>query len=153
MKIVELKERNSLFERALQVFWNELGNEQNYKFYEDAMIHSLNHSSDLPRFYVALENEAIIGTYALLRNDLNSRQDLCPWLACLYVKEEFRGREIGSKLLQHSLIETANKGYDKLYLSTDLDGYYEKYGWRNSGVVYGVSGGNIKLYEKETGLK
>lgn len=152
MQIVELKEKNSLFEKAVKLFWQEWGNENNYTFYEDAMIHSLSNSSDLPRFYVALEDEAIIGTYALLRNDLNSRQDLCPWLACLYVKEEYRGREIGSKLLQHSLKEASKKGYDKLYLSTDLDGYYEKYGWRNSGVVYGASGGSIKLYEKETGL-
>ncbi|MFD1851605.1 GNAT family N-acetyltransferase [Oceanobacillus bengalensis] len=153
MQIVELQEKNRLFEKAVKVFWEEWGNEHNYKFYEDAMIHSCSITSGIPRFYVAIEKEEIIGTYALLRNDLNSRQDLCPWLACLFVKEEYRGREIGSKLLQHSLKEAAKKGYDKLYLSTDLDGYYEKYGWRNSGVVYGVSGGHIKLYEKDTSFK
>ncbi|MEK4247374.1 GNAT family N-acetyltransferase [Psychrobacillus sp. FSL K6-2684] len=152
MQIIELQERNNLFEKAIQVFWKEWGNEHNYKFYEDAMIHSCRFS-DIPRFYVMIEEEEIIGTYALLRNDLNSRQDLCPWLACLFVKEEYRGREIGLMLLQHSLKEAASKGYDKLYLSTDLEGYYEKYGWKNNGVVYGVSGDHIKLYEKETGLK
>lgn len=152
MEIVELKERNSLFDKAVQVFWKQWGNENNYKFYEDAIVHSFTTSTDIPRFYVAIENGQIIGTYALLRNDLNSRQDLCSWLACLYVDEEFRGREIGSKLLQHSLQEAAKKGYDKLYLSTDLEDYYEKYGWRNSGLVYGVSGNHIKLYEKETDL-
>ncbi len=83
---------------------------------------------------------------------MNSRQDLCPWLACLYVNEKHRGKEIGAMLLQHGLKETAKKGYENLYLSTDLEGYYEKYGWNNSGVVYGVSGDYIKLYEKETGL-
>jgi len=153
MEIVELKDRNSLFDKAVQVFWKQWGNENNYKFYEDAIVHSCTTSSDIPRFYVAIENGQIIGTYALLRNDLNSRQDLCPWLACLYVDEEFRGREIGSKLLQHSLQEAAKKGYDMLYLSTDLEDYYEKYCWRNSGLVYGVSGNHIKLYEKETDLK
>lgn len=114
------------------------------------MIHTINIPSEIPRFYVALEDDEIIGTYALLRNDLNSRQDLCPWLACLFVEDNYRGREIGSKLLQHGLQEAAKKGFDKLYLSSDLDGYYEKYGWINSGVVYGVSGGHIKIYEKET---
>lgn len=153
MKIVELQDRNSLFEKAIQVFWKEWGNENNYKFYEDAIIHSCSNSSDIPRFYVAIKKGEIIGTYALLRNDLNSRQDLCPWLACLFVKEKYRGRETGSKLLQHSLKEAAKIGYYKLYLSTDLDGYYEKYGWKNSGIVYGVSGEHIKLYEKETGLE
>ncbi|WP_416150117.1 GNAT family N-acetyltransferase [Salipaludibacillus sp. HK11] len=150
MQIVELKDRNSLFEEAIQVFWKEWGNENNYQFYEDCMIHSCSVPSEIPKFYVAIEEGEIIGTYALLRNDLNSRQDLCPWLACLFVKDKYRGRKIGSKLLQHSLREAKKKGYDKLYLSTDLDGYYEKYGWKNSGIVYGVSGEYIKLYEKET---
>ncbi|WP_236634830.1 GNAT family N-acetyltransferase [Alteribacter lacisalsi] len=65
--------------------------------------------------------------------------------------KEYRGRELGSKLLEHSLREAAKMGYSRLYLSTDLEGYYEKYGWENSGIVYGVSGAHIKLYEKETG--
>lgn len=150
MEIVELQERNSLFEKAIHVFWRQWGNEDNYKFYEDAMVHSLNKASNLPRFYVAMEKDEIIGTYALLRNDLNSRQDLCPWLACLFVNEKYRGSEIGEKLLQHGLKEAAKKGYDMLYLSTDLEGYYERYGWENSGFVYGASGDSIKLYEKGT---
>lgn len=150
MEIIELKDRNELFEKAVHVFWKQWGNDHNFKFYEDAMIHSCTTSSDIPRFYVAIKNGDIIGTYALLRNDLNSRQDLCPWLACLYVKEEYRGRKIGSTLLQHSLEQAAQKGYQKLYLSTDLENYYEQYGWKNSGVVYGVSGDYMKLYEKET---
>ncbi|WP_243300425.1 hypothetical protein [Bacillus litorisediminis] len=51
-------------------------------------------------------------------------------------------------LLQHGLLEAAEKGYEKLYLSADLKGYCEKYGRRNSGIVYAMSSGHIKLYEK-----
>ncbi|WP_163581295.1 GNAT family N-acetyltransferase [Gracilibacillus saliphilus] len=153
MKIIELKERNNLFEKALQVFWEQWGNEHNYTFYEDAMVHSCTTKSAIPRFYVAVKEGNIIGTYALIRNDLNSRQDLCPWLACLYVDEQHRGNRFGYKLLEHALEEAAKKGYKNLYLSTDLEGYYEKYGWINSGIVYGVSGEHIKLYEKETGQR
>ncbi|MCU9614913.1 GNAT family N-acetyltransferase [Caldibacillus lycopersici] len=135
----------------MQVFWEKWGNEDNYPFYEDAIVHSCS-SSDFPKFYVAIDNEPIIGTYALLRNDLNNRQDLCPWLACLYVDEKYRGKEIGSKLLQHGLMEAAKKGYKKLFLATDLEGYYEKYGWKHSGLVYGASGYSINFYEKETNV-
>ena len=150
MEIIDLRERNKLFEKAVHVFWEQWGNDNNFKFYEDAMIHSHSDSTELPRFYVATEDVDIIGTYALLRNDLNSRQDLCPWLACLFVNEKFRSRGIGAELLRHGLQQAAKKGYDKLYLSTDLEGYYEKYGWQNSGIVYGASGDYIKLYEKDT---
>lgn len=152
MEILELQGRNDLFEKAVQVFWKEWGSATNYKFYEDCMLQSTTTSSDLPRFYVAIVEGKIIGTYALLRNDINSRQDLCPWLACLYVEEEYRGQEIGSKLLQHGLEEAARKGYKTLYLTSDFEGYYEKYGWRNNGVAYGVGGGDIKIYEKNTSL-
>ena len=66
------------------------------------------------------------------------------------MEENHRGKEIGSKLLQHGLEEAAKKGYKTLYLLSDLEGYYEKYGWRNNGVAYGVGGGDIKIYEKDT---
>ncbi|MBD1383345.1 GNAT family N-acetyltransferase [Bacillus sp. IB182487] len=152
MKITEIKQGTELFDKAVQVFWGQWGNEGNYKFYNDAILHSCNTSEEIPRFYVALNNKSIIGTYALIRNDLNSRQDLWPWLACLYVDPEFRGNEMGSRLLEHALKEAARKGFSKLYLTSDLEGYYEKYGWTHLTECYGASGGSIKLYEKSTSL-
>lgn len=149
MEIIELLKGNEFFEIGIQEFWKQWGSEDNFKFYEDAIIHSSSQDG-IPQFNVAIDNGVIVGTYALLRNDLNSRQDLYPWFACLYVNENHRGRELGAKLLQHGLENAANKGYSKLYLTTDLVNYYEKYGWKNSGSVYGVSGEAIKLYERET---
>lgn len=106
------------FDQAIQVFWQQWGSEENVTFYEDAIRHSTTTSSDIPRFYVAVKEGNIIGTYAILRNDLNSRQDLCPWLACLYVAEEYRGKGIGAKLLEHGLSVAAENGYENLYLTT-----------------------------------
>ncbi|WP_102028445.1 GNAT family N-acetyltransferase [Salirhabdus sp. Marseille-P4669] len=153
MQIIELNKQSNYLEEAITIFWNQWGNEKNFPFYEDCIRHSTTTNDPIPRFYIAVENNHIIGTYALLRNDLNSRQDLYPWFACLYVTEVNRGREIGSKLLNHALTETAMKGYPKLYLTTDLEGYYEKYGWIHSGYVYGIFGDSIKLYEKLTNVK
>jgi N-acetylglutamate synthase-like GNAT family acetyltransferase len=152
MKIVELQKGNEFLEEGIEVFWNVWGTEDNYKFYEDCILHSAKTSEDLPRFYVAIENGNIIGTYAILRNDINSRQDLCPWLACLFVDKEYRGQEIGMKFLEHGLSEAAKKGYKKLHLTTDLENYYEKYGWEQNGVAYGPSGGHLKIYEKSTSI-
>jgi len=148
MEIIEIQQRPELFKEAVKVFWEQWGSESNYKFYEDCMIHSGKTPDFLPSFYVAIENEKIIGTYALLRNDVNSRQDLFPWLACLYVDPTYRGNSIGEQLLEHGLQMTAQLGHEKLYLSSDLEGYYEKCGWTNSTKTYGPSGGSIKVYEK-----
>lgn len=152
MEILNIQERSDLFEESVKVFWEQWGNETNYDFYEDCMRHSSTEMDAIPRFYIAVDDNEIIGTYALLRNDINSRQDLFPWLACLYVKPTYRGRLIGEILLEHGLNVTAKLGYKKLYLSSDLEGYYEKYGWVNSAVTYGPFGGSIKVYEKMTRL-
>lgn len=74
------------------------------------MTNALTDPNDIPSFYIAKVDDKIIGTYALIRNDLNSRQDLSPWLACLFVDEKFRGNSIGAKLLNHGLLEAAKKG-------------------------------------------
>ena len=148
MEIIEIQQRPELFKETVKVFWEHWGSESNYKFYEDCMVHSGKTPDLLPSFYVALENEKIIGTYALLRNDINSRQDLFPWLACLYVDPAYRCNSIGEQLLEHGLQMTAQLGHEKLYLSSDLEGYYEKYGWTNSTKTYGPSGDSIKVYEK-----
>lgn len=152
-EVYELKDKVEYFQSALQIFWDQWGTETNFKFYHDCIFHSMKTDSDLPRFYIAIQNESIIGTYALLRNDLISRQDIFPWLACLYVVPECRGRNIGAKLLQHALQETLKKGHDKLYLCTDLNGYYEKYEWTHITSGYIFNGVETKIYMASTSTK
>ncbi|WP_274366293.1 GNAT family N-acetyltransferase [Paenibacillus thermotolerans] len=147
LKIYELKDKVEHFENAVQLFWSQWETEENFNFYHDCMLHSIKTASDLPSFYIALESESIIGTYALLRNDLISRQDIYPWLACLYVAPGHRGRNIGGTLLQHALQETRNKGYEKLYLCTDLDEYYEKNGWIHVATGFSITGDETKIYQ------
>ena len=48
------------------------------------MVQSCQTGSLLPRSYIAVDGDEIVGSYALLRSDLNSRQDLEPCLpACM----------------------------------------------------------------------
>jgi GNAT superfamily N-acetyltransferase len=149
-EIYELKERPVPFNKAVESFWNQWGTQENDKFYYDCMLHSCDTESELPRFYIAVKNETIIGFYALLRNDLISRQDFTPWFACLFVVPESRGSGLGSRLLEHAAIEAREKGYASLYLSTDLEGYYEKYGWELLTEGYGVTGEPTNIYIKST---
>ena len=148
VKIKELSEETDLLDKAIHVFWSQWGSDGNYPFYADCMKHSLNNNTDLPKFYIAMIEDKIIGTYALLRNDLISRQDIYPWLACLYVKKEYRGKEIGKMMLEHAVTEASKKNFNSIYLSTDLEGYYEKYGWSFFGTGYGITGDSYKIYEK-----
>jgi predicted N-acetyltransferase YhbS len=97
-------------------------------------------------FYVILDEGNIVGSYALLTNDIISRQDLMPWLACLYVNEAHRGKGLAAQLLQHGLREANRLGYPELYLSTDLKNFYERKGWLYLAEGYNVMGETIKIY-------
>lgn len=149
--IVELSQRPDLVGRAVDYFWKCWGNENNFKFYEDCIVNSLNKGIPLPKFYLALdEGGNIIGTYALLTNDLISRQDLMPWFACLFVAVAHRNKGIAGSLLKHGLDETKKKGFEKLYLYTDLENFYERKGWNHIFNGYNVANMEVKIYAKET---
>ncbi len=150
MEIIELSQRQDLLEEAVQYFWKCWGSESNFKFYEDCISHSLDSANKLPKFYIGLLNNEICASYALLVNDINSRQDLVPWFACLFVNPEHRNKSYAETLLQHGLNQAKTKGFDNLYLSSDLENFYERKGWDYLCQTYGVSGGDIKVYTRAT---
>lgn len=73
-----------------------------------------------------------------------------PWFACLYVNEKYRNLGIAKKLLTHGLKESFKKGYDMLYLCTDLTHFYEKYEWDYFDIGYTINGDKTKIYSKAT---
>ena len=89
MKIFELSEKSEKTEKAIEYFWKCWGNDSNLKFYDDCIRNSLNKEKAIPKFYIGIESDEIIGSYALLTNDIISRQDLMPWFACLFVNESY----------------------------------------------------------------
>lgn len=103
----------------------------------------------LPQVFVAEDETGPVGTVALWRSDLLSRQDLTPWLALLYVKPQARGRHIGALLQQQVLYAAKQLGYKEVYLYTDLNGYYEKTGWNlcDSGIECDGSEKRIFIHE------
>lgn len=148
MEIIELSTRRDLLEQAIDRFANQWGSTDNRTFYENCMRASCTTKESLPRFYVALDGEAMIANYALLRVDLVSRQDLTPWFGCLYVDEDRRGTGIGGALLTHAEEETRRKGFTALHLATDHVGYYERHGFEDEGACYYVTGEETRLYRK-----
>lgn len=150
IEIIELSHRMNLLHDGITFFWNCWGNDSNYKFYKNCIENSLNDKNSLPKFYLALLGNEILGSYALLTNDIISRQDLMPWFACLFVNEEQRNKGIAEQLLQHGLTEAYKKGFEKLYLSTHLNTFYENKGWKHIANGYHVDDSEIKIYEKST---
>ena len=87
------------------------------------------------------ENE-LVGFISLFKTDGDERTDLSPWYATMYVKEKYRNKGY-SKILNNAILKKAKElGYKKVYLKTDLNNYYEKFGAR---YIENLSNGE-KLY-------
>lgn len=77
---------------------------------------------------ILLDNDSLIGFISIFPTDGDERQDLNPWYATMYVKKEYRGKGY-SKILNTAILKEAkNRGFSKLYLKSDLENYYEKFG-------------------------
>jgi GNAT superfamily N-acetyltransferase len=120
------------------------------RIYRDCIENSIGTECGLPRWYIMLENDRIIGSYGLIINDFISRQDLWPWFAALYIEKSERGRGLGSILLEHGRCEAGKLGYNRLYLCTEHEGYYEKYGWERIGEGFHPWDESSSIYECKT---
>jgi len=145
--IINIRENPEWLERAADYFssrWNI-----DRKLYHDSMNDSLTTDKALPRWYLLLREDNIIGAFGLIDNDFMVRTDLYPWMCALYIEPSERGKQLGEKLLTQSRLEAASLGFNKVYLNTDHVGYYEKYGWSFMGDFAHQSGTDARVYEAD----
>lgn len=87
-------------------------------------------SKEIPQTFVAVENDALVGSASILPHDMDTRMDLTPWLASVYVPVEYRKRGFGSALVRHVVKEASERGYRILHLYTPgREDFYAQLGW------------------------
>lgn len=93
------------------------------------MKHSLQ-KERLPKTYGLFLDNKIIGMYQYTLEDLSIRPDIYPWLANVYIDEEYRNMGYGRKLLE-SVKETSRllEEYNEIFLYTRHVNLYEKFGF------------------------
>ncbi len=85
----------------------------------------------IPRMFVGLEENQLLGTSAIVESDMDTRPELTPWLASVYVKPERRGEGLGIQLVLAVMDYGRNLGLDTLYLYTpDAEKFYQRLGWQ-----------------------
>lgn len=65
-------------------------------------------------------------TYA--QKDDIPNTDLTPWIGFVYTFPQFRGKRRIGKLIEHIYLLAKKEGHNALYISTDQQGLYEKFG-------------------------
>jgi len=118
--------------------------------YHDSISDSITTQNPLPRWFLMMDGEEILGSFGLIENDFMKRTDLSPWICAIYIEEHLRGNNLGSALLEHGRKEAAALGFTNLYLCTDHVGYYEKYGWQYIGNEESTFGDMAMVYTTKT---
>jgi GNAT superfamily N-acetyltransferase len=85
---------------------------------------------EIPTVFVAFSGSVLFGSAMLIAHDMETRKDLTPWLAGVYVAPEHRRKGIGSALVGR-VVECAERlGAARLYLYTpSAERMYSRLGW------------------------
>jgi GNAT superfamily N-acetyltransferase len=84
----------------------------------------------IPLAVVALDGGRVVGTGCLKVHDMDTRAELTPWLAGIYVERNERRQGLGSVLVSSLEGIAKNLGTQRLYLYTPQSaGFYTRLGW------------------------
>ena len=128
--------------------WSHLYTGKTISDVRDA-IRERTHRDAIPVALVAFEGAAPVGTVCLKTHDMDTRLDLSPWLAGLYVVDTWRGQGIGTALVRAIEQKAHALGIDKLYLYTpSAQSFYSRLAWRAYGTTE-YQGAKVTIMEKE----
>lgn len=149
MNIMKLADYPQWLDQAANWFANQWGIP--VEAYRDSIQMSIEQQDGVPQWYVILNDEQqIIAGAGIIENDFHNRKDLAPNLCALFVEEAYRRQNIAKQLLDFARTDMKSAGFEKLYLVTDLNDFYEKCGWTFLTTVQDDEGEPIKMYVADT---
>jgi N-acetylglutamate synthase-like GNAT family acetyltransferase len=99
----------------------------------EARTERLRHSCgqrQIPAVVIAFADGLLLGSAMLIAHDMDTRMDLSPWLAGVFVSPKHRRRGIGAALVQRVIDEASALGVERLYLYTPgAEEFYARRGW------------------------
>jgi N-acetylglutamate synthase-like GNAT family acetyltransferase len=134
MEIRFLKEYpNSIIQIAQWYYaeWKEIYEISGISFEDVKKAGAERTNTDLiPLAIVALDDRRVVGTGCLKTYDMDTRIELTPWLAGIYVEQTQRRKGIGSMIVIRLEGIAKNLGIQRLYLYTPQSAkFYTRLGW------------------------
>lgn len=133
--IIRLTDKPEIKEQAAQWFHEKWGIPP--EEYAESMDECLSENKPVPQWYVAMEQNRIIGGLGVIENDFHDRKDLAPNVCAVYTEKDRRCEGVAGALLDYVCADMKEKGIDTLYLITDHTSFYERYGWEFLCMVQG----------------
>ncbi|MCR5023654.1 MAG: GNAT family N-acetyltransferase [Lachnospiraceae bacterium] len=105
--------------------------------------------TDWEAMFVAKTDDRIIAMASVMKTDYYPLPNIYPWVSCIFVTEEYRGRRISGELISHANRYLKDLGFDRSYIPTEYTGLYEHYGYSYLMDIENYGGGIDRLYVKE----
>ncbi|MBR4554416.1 MAG: GNAT family N-acetyltransferase [Ruminococcus sp.] len=113
----------------------------------DKFFETLGNTSKL---LLLTDGDRLVSFCTLSARDEIQDTELTPWIGFVYTFPEYRGHRCFGRLLNEAKRLAAEAGFEKIYLSTDHIGLYEKYGFEFAGTAVTVYGDRTRYYTAGT---
>lgn len=130
MEIIKINKNNLYFREIINIFYKWWGQDkESYEEMEKRYLASLD-DDKIPNLYALIINETLVGCYEINEKDNILEKSYHPYLANVFVKEEYRGLGYSKYLITDAIDKAKQMGYKKLYLHSNHENLYEKYGFK-----------------------
>lgn len=85
--------------------------------------------SDWESTFVATIDEHIVGFCTFMETDYYPDNKYFPWISTIFVEEKYRGNRISQQMIEFVIEYAKKNGFSKVYIPSDMVGFYEKYGF------------------------
>lgn len=134
MKIVSLSEHIEYSSEIAQWYydeWVDTSSPLTIADVEKRIRDKVERLDEIPHYYVALENDNLLGVVELKFRENKNHLDYVHWLGGLYVNQKERSKNVASQLIQFAKTRVSEIGVEAFYLQCkqDLVPMYEKHGF------------------------
>ncbi len=95
-----------------------------------------------------VDGEKLVSFCTFAEKDDIQPTELTPWIGFVYTYPDYRGNHCAGKLLSHAEELATEAGVKNIYISTNHDGLYEKYGYEFYQIMKDIGGEDSRVYVK-----
>ncbi len=99
--------------------------------------------------YLLTEGDALVSFLTLSQKDCINAPDCFPWIGFVHTNPAYRGQRCAGRLLDHACEVAAKHGAPRVYICTDHEGLYEKYGFTYLEDRLSIYGEMSRVYMRE----
>lgn len=94
-----------------------------------AMLLRESKMTDWESAFALMDEDGIWGFCTLLKTDYYPENRYSPWISTIFVDEQKRGAKLCGSLIAAAIAHAKVTGFTKVYIPSDMIGFYEKFGF------------------------